>query len=194
VGGIRLIESRRSRNVSRPVDPSFPSAQPGRAASGSKAPAGDGRLRHGRSWIRDGQTEDGHQRLLPRTTARQRRNHDARPSCGSARNVCSLRRSLRVTPSHVAIFEPFSLAGRSLEPPVFGKISFRGRPPHPCRPLLARNLTPWPVSLCSGIVQQKFSPGPPPHAANRVGPPGIAGHSSRSLRGKIPEPPGKRGC
>jgi hypothetical protein len=56
-----------------------------------------------------------------------------------------------------------------------------GRPPHPLQPLLTRNLTPWPMSRCDDAVQQKFSLGP-------------LGHSSRSLRCKIPKPPGRGGC
>ena len=85
------------------------------------------------------------------------------PTCGKRRN-------------HAAAFTP----GCSIPPlspvvplsrPVFGKSSFRGRPPHPIADLsLTRSLTPWPLSRCSGFVQQQFSPGPHPTRQAAWGP------------------------
>ena len=73
------------------------------------------------------------------------------PVCGNRRGHAAV--------CDVGILEASSRRSFVLNRPVVSKSSFRRRPPHPCRLSLTRNLTPWPLSLCSGVVQQEFSPG-----------------------------------
>jgi hypothetical protein len=177
---LRLIGSRHGRNVSRPAVPSFPLAQPRRPASGPNAAARGGRLGHDRSWTRDGQAEGGQQRPLPRATPRPCRNLQ-RPSFLPERSQRLL--PSPQPPGHAAASRR-DVRDSPVVPlirPVVGKSPFRGRPPHPC-------------SLLSGAQPWRLGPCRVAPASFNKNFPLAFGHSSRSLRGKIPEPPERRGC